>query len=116
MFDIGLWEVIVIGIIGLLVIGPDKLPGVASTLGRWVGRTRAYIQTVKNDIDSELRAQELHEMMQPKERDDLYEFIEDTKRELGGEFSADKAAGEQARKPFQPPVSKDQAPTSKEPS
>lgn len=59
MFDIGFWELAIIGVVGLLVIGPDKLPGVARTVGTWVGRTRRFVTQVKSDIDRELKQEEL---------------------------------------------------------
>ncbi len=64
MFDIGFWELAIIGIVGLIVIGPDKLPGVARTLGKWVGRTRRLVNQVKTDIDLELKQDELRKMLE----------------------------------------------------
>jgi len=64
MFDIGFWELSVIGIVALLVIGPDKLPGVARTAGKWVGRTRRFVSQVKNDIDREINQDELRKMLE----------------------------------------------------
>lgn len=79
MFDIGSWELIVILIIGLLVIGPDKLPGIARQIGVWVGRARAYISSVKGDIDREMRLQELQDMMK---QNDMHDIVEETKSSL----------------------------------
>ena len=59
MFDIGFWELTMIAVIALLVIGPDKLPGVARTAGKWVGRARRFVGDVKTDIDRELKQEEL---------------------------------------------------------
>lgn len=59
MFDIGFWELTTIAVIALLVIGPDKLPGVARTAGKWVGRARRFVGDVKTDIDRELKQEEL---------------------------------------------------------
>lgn len=59
MFDIGFWELTTIAVIALLVIGPDKLPGVARTAGKWVGRARRFVGDVKSDIDRELKQEEL---------------------------------------------------------
>jgi sec-independent protein translocase protein TatB len=79
MFDIGFWELTLILVVALLVIGPDKLPGAARSIGLWVGRAKRIVSTVKNDIDKELRLQELQEQMKLDERNSLHEFIEDTK-------------------------------------
>ena len=59
MFDIGFWELAMIAIIALLVVGPDKLPDVARTAGKWVGRARRFVGDVKTDIDRELKQEEL---------------------------------------------------------
>ncbi len=63
MFDIGFWELTTIAVIALLVIGPDKLPGVARTAGKWVGRARRFVGDVKSDIDRELRQEELRKAL-----------------------------------------------------
>jgi len=59
MFDIGFWELTVIAIVALIVIGPDKLPGLARTAGLWIGKARHFLGSVKADIDRELKADEL---------------------------------------------------------
>jgi len=64
MFDIGFWELTIIAIVALIVIGPDKLPGVARTAGKWVGRTRRFVSQVKNDIDKEIQQDELRKMLE----------------------------------------------------
>lgn len=64
MFDISFWELIVIAVVALLVIGPDKLPGVARTAGMWIGRTRRFVTQVKSDIDRELRQEELRKALE----------------------------------------------------
>lgn len=79
MFDIGFWELTLVLVVALLVIGPDKLPGAARSIGLWVGRAKRIVSTVKNDIDKELRLQELQEQMKLDERNSLHEFIEETK-------------------------------------
>jgi len=66
MFDIGFWELAIIFVVALMVIGPDKLPGVARSVGTWVGRARRFVNNVKGDVERELRAEE---MKQALERD-----------------------------------------------
>lgn len=63
MFDIGFWELTMIAVIGLLVIGPDKLPEVARTAGKWVGRARRFVSDVKTDIDRELKQDEIRKAL-----------------------------------------------------
>ncbi len=64
MFDIGFWELAVIMIVGLIVIGPDKLPGIARSAGKWVGKARYFINNVKYDVQKELRAEELRQAIE----------------------------------------------------
>jgi sec-independent protein translocase protein TatB len=59
VFDIGFWELALIMVVALLVIGPDKLPGLARTAGLWVGKAQAMVRSVKADIDRELAAEDL---------------------------------------------------------
>lgn len=79
MFDVNIWELSVIGIVALLVFGPDKLPEVARTIGHWVGRARAYVNSIKSDIDREIRLQELQDMMKQNEKYHLHDILEDKK-------------------------------------
>jgi len=83
MFDIGFAELLVIAVVALLVIGPERLPRVARTAGMWVGRARRFVSTVKADIDRELAA----------ESQSLYDIVEDTRNSLdpqAGAASAEK--------------------------
>lgn len=64
MFDIAFSELILIGIVALLVIGPERLPKVARTAGAWLGRLNRYVAQVKGDIDREMRLEELRKLQQ----------------------------------------------------
>lgn len=59
MFDVAFSEMLVIAVIALIVIGPEKLPKVARTLGLLAGRMQRYVATVKADVERELRSEEL---------------------------------------------------------
>ena len=59
MFDIGFSEMLVIGIVALVVIGPERLPKVARTLGHLFGRLQRYVGQVKSDINREMELAEL---------------------------------------------------------
>ena len=62
MFDIGVWELALIGVLALIILGPQRLPEVARTAGKWVGRMRQFVASVKSDFDNELRTEELTEL------------------------------------------------------
>ncbi|WP_025871658.1 Sec-independent protein translocase protein TatB [Methylobacillus glycogenes] len=64
MFDIAFSELVVIGVVALIVIGPEKLPKVARTVGLLLGRVQRYINGVKSDISRELRFEELQRLQQ----------------------------------------------------
>ncbi|OAJ70707.1 twin arginine-targeting protein translocase TatB [Methylobacillus sp. MM3] len=62
MFDVSFGEILIIAVVALLVIGPEKLPKVARTLGLLAGRMQRYVATVKGDIERELKADELRKI------------------------------------------------------
>ena len=62
MFDIGFSELMVIGIVALVVIGPERLPKVARTLGHLLGRAQRYVSDVKADINREIQLDELKKL------------------------------------------------------
>ncbi len=65
MFDIGFWELLVVAVIALIVVGPDRLPGLVRTVGRWMGRARHYAGMLRDEFEREAaRAEELKELMQ----------------------------------------------------
>lgn len=64
MFDVGFSELIVIGVVALVVIGPERLPKVARTAGVLVGRLQRYVAQVKADINREMESAELGKVKQ----------------------------------------------------
>jgi sec-independent protein translocase protein TatB len=62
MFDIAFSELMIIGLVALIVIGPEKLPRVARTLGHLAGRLQRYVADVKSDINREIELDELRKM------------------------------------------------------
>ncbi len=59
MFDIGFTELLMIGVVALIVVGPERLPKVARTAGHLYGRMQRYVATVKTDISQEIQLDEL---------------------------------------------------------
>ena len=80
MFDIGFWELAIIMIVALLVIGPERLPGLARKAGYWLGRGRRFVSSVKADIDREIAADELRRVLKEQsESSGIHEIMEQTK-------------------------------------
>jgi len=85
MFDVGFWELSLIALVALLVIGPERLPKVARTAGLWIGRGRRMIGSVKADIDREIKAQELKDILDKQAASNpLEEIVGDVSETLDG--------------------------------
>lgn len=82
MFDIGFSELLVIGVVALIVIGPERLPRVARTLGHLMGRMQRYVADVKADIHREVELDELRKM-----RDTVQEAASGIETSLRGELT-----------------------------
>ena len=84
MFDIGFWELGLIGVVALLVIGPERLPGVARTAGMWIGRIRGFVGSVQADINQELsKADQLKQLLEEQAKiKSAHEIIEETANEV----------------------------------
>jgi sec-independent protein translocase protein TatB len=68
MFDMGFGELLLVGVVALLVLGPERLPGAARTAGRWMGRARATVSRLNSDLERELRAEELRRSLREEAR------------------------------------------------
>ncbi len=78
MFDIGFWEIVLIGVVALLVVGPNEFPSLVRNIGRGVGKMRGMLSSVKADLDYEIdKANELKRLME-KESEilELHRLIE----------------------------------------
>ncbi len=91
MFDIGFIELLLIGVVALVVVGPERLPKLASTLGRWVGRARHFISNVKNDIDREMRQEQIREALgRDADLNEIKDIINDSKYTIENEVASAK--------------------------
>ena len=82
MFDIGFSELLVIGLVALIVIGPERLPRVARTIGHLAGRLQRYVADVKADINREIELDELRKM-----RDSMQQAAADIETTVHSELS-----------------------------
>ena len=78
MFDIGFTELALVGVVALLVIGPERLPLVARKVGMWVGKARRFISHVQSDFKQEVdKAEELKRLMEEQSKiQSFHEIIE----------------------------------------
>ena len=67
MFDVGFWEILLILVLALIVLGPERLPQAARTVGYWVGKARRYIEGVKSEVEKEFDSGELKRMLHNQE-------------------------------------------------
>ncbi|ELM3617143.1 Sec-independent protein translocase subunit TatB [Aeromonas sobria] len=97
MFDIGFWELVVIGVVALVVLGPERLPVAIRTATHWIRLIRSTANSVKSELEQELKLQELHNDLKKAEQlqmsnlsPDLQESIEQL-----------KAAAQSVNRPYQ---------------
>lgn len=100
MFDIGFFEIILIGIIGLVVLGPERLPHAIRMTSAWVGKIRRASVAVKDELEREINAHEMKERIQKQMEeaglDDIKKSLESAKTMANGQLIKE-AIEEQAK-------------------
>lgn len=95
MFDIGISELGIIGVVALIVIGPERLPKVARTVGTLLGRAQRYVSDVKAEVSREMQLDELRKMKESVEQSaqsvqsSMRDEIDKTQNELASAWSSD---------------------------
>lgn len=69
MFDIGFWELLIIGIVGLLVVGPDRLPALATRAGRFIGSVRLKMRRLSAQVQQEMETEHLKTLVDQRDRE-----------------------------------------------
>lgn len=91
MFEIGFSELLLIAVIGLLVLGPERLPTAARTAALWIGRIRRQFQEIKTEVEREIGADEIRAQLRNEAiMDELRqsrEALESSARELGADIT-----------------------------
>ncbi len=62
MFDIGFWELIIIALVALLIVGPERLPELAQNAARIFKKVRSFIQSAKREVEKELKLDQLNDL------------------------------------------------------
>ncbi len=99
MFDVGFFELLLVGVVALLVIGPERLPKVARTVGLWLGKGRRVLASVKAEIEQELRAEELKRILNEQAKSTpVHEILEEGREQLETLRTETEKVADQARK------------------
>lgn len=78
MFEIGFWEMVLIGVVAMIVVGPERLPGLARTAGMWLGKARRMVADVKAEVDRELHLEDIKQSLrQQVELTDINQMKQD---------------------------------------
>ena len=100
MFDVGFSELLMIGLVALLVIGPEKLPAVARTVGTLLGKAQRYVSDVKAEVN---RAMEMNELKKMRETvESAARDVENTIQTQASDFENSWADASEAAVPFEP--------------
>jgi sec-independent protein translocase protein TatB len=95
MFDIGFLEILVVGIVALVVLGPEKLPGTIRTVSLWIGRLRRSFNSIKSDIEKEIGADEIRRQLRNEE---IMEKFRHTQSTVQNSISSIKKEADTIRK------------------
>ncbi|HBY88332.1 MAG TPA: twin-arginine translocase subunit TatB [Colwellia sp.] len=96
MFDVGFWELILIAIMGLVILGPERLPVAIRTLRGWISGARKFSDTVKSELTEELRVHELHANLKKAEQSNL----ENLSPEVAESLKSLREAADSVAEPF----------------
>lgn len=97
MFDIGFWELVVIGVVALVVLGPERLPVAIRTASHWIKLIRSTANSVKTELEQELKLQELHNDLKKAEQLQMSNLSP----ELQESIEQLKAAAQSVNRPYQ---------------
>ena len=108
MFDVGFSEIVVIAVVALIVIGPERLPKVARTLGHLFGRMQRYVNDVKADISREMELDELRKL-QATVQDAAHAIERSVNKEISATESQLNSVAAAAADAVQPPAAEVQS-------
>ncbi|MGV8841794.1 MAG: Sec-independent protein translocase protein TatB [Pseudomonas sp.] len=82
MFDIGFTELLLIGLVALVVLGPERLPGAIRTAGLWIGRLKRSASAIKEQVEREIGADEIRRQLRNEQILDLEKEMQSLKKDL----------------------------------
>jgi sec-independent protein translocase protein TatB len=88
MFDIGFTELLLIGVVALVVLGPERLPGAVRTAGLWIGRIKRSFSAIKAEVEREIGADEIRRQLHNEQILDLEREMKAMKQTLDAPLSS----------------------------
>jgi len=88
MFDIGFTELLLVGIVALVVLGPDRLPGAVRTAGLWIGRIKRSFSAIKAEVEREIGADEIRRQLHNEQILELEREMNAMKQSLNAPLSS----------------------------
>ncbi|MDX1297245.1 MAG: Sec-independent protein translocase protein TatB [Pseudomonas sp.] len=88
MFDIGFTELLLVGIVALVVLGPDRLPGAVRTAGLWIGRIKRSFSAIKAEVEREIGADEIRRQLHNEQILELEREMNAAKQKLNAPLSS----------------------------
>jgi sec-independent protein translocase protein TatB len=101
VFDIGFWELVLISVVGLVVLGPERLPVAIRSVSKFVGQAKSMANSVKDELSHELKVQELQENLRKAEKMGM----EDLSPDLKASVDELKQAAAEVQRPYAKPES-----------
>ncbi len=91
MFDVGFWEILLILVLALVIIGPERLPSAARKAGVFVGKARRYVEGVRSEVEQELDVNEFKRLLHNQEVqiNELQQKIKTSVDNVGAELKKD---------------------------
>jgi sec-independent protein translocase protein TatB len=96
MFDIGFWELVLIAVMALLILGPERLPVAIRTVRQWLASVRQFSHSIKTELNEELRVHELHANLKKAEQSNL----QNLSPEVADSLKTLQQAAESVNEPF----------------
>ncbi|MBC8494196.1 MAG: twin-arginine translocase subunit TatB [Candidatus Thioglobus sp.] len=83
MFDVGFWEFALIGIITLIIVGPERMPSIARTAGKYAGKAKHFIAKIQDDVSDEIDIDQFKKQMNDMDKEsNIVEIFDETKDAL----------------------------------
>lgn len=102
MFDIGFWELALIFVVMLVVLGPERLPGLARTAGVWIGKARRLVSEVRAEVERELQVEEIKRSISQQVDTEEFKRLADQVRSINSDVQSsldtDRAVAKAAQK------------------